>query len=358
MSADSGTNITGNDATQILADPTPEYSDQESDIRADVAALKEQYPARKDLSVAVAKLLFLKYGRMPTVALVRQYTERGSSTNINTDLKAFWGVLRDKLKLNVIAPDVPEGLVEYAGEMMSSFWARASEEARKVLDDERAEIEAQRQADKQAVEMAQYERDRSIEDANKAVERASTAESEREDAERALAVDRETFETKEVNYLERIADLERRLSALGQEKANIEKRFTDELEKMRIEREQSEAFLNGQNIHAMNMVEEARQQTRDEKERVRVQKADFDLKENILRQQMNGLRESLSTASNAAAEFKAKYESVSAERDRLIKQSEAQAKAVESLNSTIEKMVLQQANINSTSEKQEESDIM
>ena len=328
-------------------DNTNMTDSNEAQIQADVDALKAQYPVRKDLSVATAKLLFFKYDRMPTVASVRQYTKLGSTTNINTDLKVFWGVIRGKLKLNVIAPDVPEGLVEYAGEMMSSFWARASEDARKALDGERAEIEALRQADKQVVEMAQYERDKASEDANNAAARASVAESEREEAERVLAVEREAFATREENYLERIADLERRLSVLSQEKVDAEKRFTDELEKMRTERERSEEYLNGQNQHAMIMVEEARQQTREEKERVRVQQADFDLKENILRQQMNGLREEFSRANNVSAEYKAKFESANAERDRLVKQNASQADTIGRLNSTIEELVLRSSQVNS-----------
>ena len=74
----------------------------EAQIQADVDALKAQYPVRKDLSVATAKLLFFKYDRMPTVALIRQYTQLGSTTNINTDLKSFWGVVRGRLRKRII----------------------------------------------------------------------------------------------------------------------------------------------------------------------------------------------------------------------------------------------------------------
>ena len=319
----------------------------EAQIQADVDALKAQYPVRKDLSVATAKLLFFKYDRMPTVALIRQYTQLGSTTNINTDLKSFWGVVRAKLKLNVIAPDVPEGLVEYAGEMMSSFWARASEDARKALDGERAEIEALRQADRQAVDMAQYERDKAIERANSAADRVLASESERENAERALAVEREAFATKEANYLERIAQLEQSLNDSEKARLDAEGRFTQELKEERLARERSEEFLTGQNKHAMMQIEEARQQTREEKERLRAQKADFDLKENILRQQINGLREEFSRANNTVAEYKARFESANAERDRLVKQNASQADTIGRLNSAIEELVLQSSQVNS-----------
>lgn len=324
-------------------DITDMTKDKEAQIQADVDALKVQFPVRKDLSVATAKLLFFKYDKMPTVALVRQYTQLGSTTNISTDLKSFWGVIRGKLKLNVIAPDVPEGLVEYAGEMMSSFWARASEDARKALEEERAEMESQRQADKQAVELAQYERDRAVEGVAEAHALVSVTNAQREEAERTLAVEREAFATKEANYVERIEDLEYKLNASEQARVEAEKRFADGIEKMRVERERSEEYLNGQNQHAMMQIEEARQQVREEKERVRVQKADFDLKENILRQQMNGLREEFSRANNMSAEYKAKFDSANAERDRLIQQNASQADTIDRLNSTIEKMVLQQS---------------
>jgi len=56
-------------------------------------------------------------------------------------LSDFWKELREKGKVQIMQPDLPEDLCNMAGEVMSTIWAKAQHSAQESLVNLRHEIE-------------------------------------------------------------------------------------------------------------------------------------------------------------------------------------------------------------------------
>jgi chromosome segregation ATPase len=105
----------------------------EPQIRSQVEELKGQFSQTKDLYREVCALLFFRYGVTPTGNKLYQLVRKGSMSAPAEALALFWHDLREKSRVRIEHPDLPEDLKGAAGELIGSLWAKAQTQAQESL---------------------------------------------------------------------------------------------------------------------------------------------------------------------------------------------------------------------------------
>lgn len=121
-------------------------------IQAEIEQLKIQFPQTRDLYREACVLLFFRYGITPTANKLYQYVRKGSMSAPAEALNKFWLDLREKSRIRIERPDLPEQLREAAGDFAVALWVQAQEAAQASFSMQMAEANekvarAQREAD-------------------------------------------------------------------------------------------------------------------------------------------------------------------------------------------------------------------
>ena len=124
----------------------------ENQIQADVDQLRTQFPHTKDLYRETCVLLFFRYGITPTANKLYGLVRKGSMSAPANALDAFWRDLREKSRVRIESPDIPEGLRESAGEMVLAIWRRAQEGAADNFAQRLAEVAESIEINKRSAE--------------------------------------------------------------------------------------------------------------------------------------------------------------------------------------------------------------
>ena len=101
----------------------------EQQLQSEINALKPQFPDTKDIYREVCVLLFFRYGITPTANKLYQYVRRGSMSAPAEALNKFWLELRDKSRVRIERPDIPENIAVAAGDLISTLWNEAQNAA-------------------------------------------------------------------------------------------------------------------------------------------------------------------------------------------------------------------------------------
>lgn len=136
---------------------TPEFN--ESLLLADIDALRSQFPHTQDLYREVCVLLFFRYGVTPTTNKLYQLVRKGSMSAPAEALNRFWEDLRNKSRVRIEHPDLPESLKTAAGELVATLWSSAQGAAQEGLATLRSEAQAQVAEAHQAQAVAEADRD-------------------------------------------------------------------------------------------------------------------------------------------------------------------------------------------------------
>lgn len=132
----------------------------EQQLRAQIDRLRDEFPDTQDLYREVCVLLFFRHGVTPTANRLYQLVRKGSMTAPAEALSKFWDDLRQKSRLRIEHPDLPEDLKEAAGALTAALWSKAVSKARDDHQAYRDEIQAQIAEARVAVEAsADLERD-------------------------------------------------------------------------------------------------------------------------------------------------------------------------------------------------------
>ncbi|MFA7624147.1 MAG: DNA-binding protein [Pusillimonas sp.] len=124
----------------------------------DVERLRERFSQTQDLYREVCAVLFFRYGITPTTNKLYQLVRKGSMSAPSQALAAFWQELREKSRVRIEHPDLPEGLASTAGELVATLWTSAQAAAHESLAALRQDAEAVVQRIK--AEMAVLEREK------------------------------------------------------------------------------------------------------------------------------------------------------------------------------------------------------
>jgi len=131
----------------------------EKQLLADIDQLRSQFPHTQDLYREVCVLLFFRYGITPTTNKLYQLVRKGSMSAPAEALNKFWEDLRDKSRVRIEHPDLPESLKTAAGELVATLWSSAQSAAQERLTTLRSEAQAQVAEARQAQEKAEADRD-------------------------------------------------------------------------------------------------------------------------------------------------------------------------------------------------------
>jgi septal ring factor EnvC (AmiA/AmiB activator) len=113
-------------------------------IAADIEALRATCPDTRALYREVCGLLFFRYGITPTANKLYQYVRKGSMSTPAEVLTQFWGDLRERSRVRIDHPDLPEPLRERAGELVLELWGLARQGADEAFAARSRQVESDR----------------------------------------------------------------------------------------------------------------------------------------------------------------------------------------------------------------------
>ncbi|MFT3850264.1 MAG: DNA-binding protein [Propionivibrio sp.] len=226
-------------------------------IATEIERLREEFTDTQELYREVCVLLFFRHGITPTANKLYQLVRKGSMSAPAEALRVFWEDLREKSRVRIEHPDLPETLRTAAGEMVARLWTQAQETAEQnllVLRDQAAE--SIRSAH-EAQQFAETEKLGFQKELERLCQELQTVE------ERALRLERDFSSEKASNEA-----LSGQLISAGQQHKALEsaldgarREFTSELEKQRQALDRSEERLLGSEKRALLEIDRERQTT-------------------------------------------------------------------------------------------------
>ncbi|MDP1978025.1 DNA-binding protein [Undibacterium sp.] len=135
-------------------------------LLADIETLREQFPQTQDLYREVCIAMFFRYGVTPTANKLYQLVRKGSMSAPAEALNRFWEDLREKSRVRIEHPDLPEALKQATAEMAISLWMTAMGQAQESLTTYRSEVAEQlveAKAAKEAAEMSEQAANKAME---------------------------------------------------------------------------------------------------------------------------------------------------------------------------------------------------
>ena len=115
----------------------------EARLQTEIEALRTQYPDTQDLYREVCVVLFFRHGLTPTANKLYQLVRKGSMSAPAEALNRFWETLREKSRIRIEHPDLPQSLQDAAGEMVGALWQLAQTAAQEALGPLREDARAQ-----------------------------------------------------------------------------------------------------------------------------------------------------------------------------------------------------------------------
>ena len=124
-------------------------------LQGEIDALRVRFIDTQELYREVCTLLFFRHGITPTANKLYQLVRKGSMSAPSEALARFWETLRDKSRVRIEHPDLPNELRDAAGEVIGALWQRAQALAQDSLAASRSEAQANVLAAQAATEAAE-----------------------------------------------------------------------------------------------------------------------------------------------------------------------------------------------------------
>lgn len=229
----------------------------EAKIIAEIEALKDHDLETQDLYREVCTILFFRYGITPTANKLYQYVRKGSMSAPAEALAKFWTDLRDKSRVRIEHPDLPEGLKAAAGELVASLWSQAQAGAHEGLAVFRQEAQEQVTNSQQACKAADQARVAAQTEMNQTREAIRVANERILQLERNLAA--ESARTKSLEQQLEAASCQQ--NTLEAALAEARKDYWAELDKSRQELRRTEERLEANEKRALLEIDHERQLT-------------------------------------------------------------------------------------------------
>ncbi len=283
----------------------------ETEIQAEVEALKARFPETKALYREVCALLFFRYGITPTANKLYQFVRKGSMSAPSDALTRFWEELRSKAQVQIDHPDLPDVLKAAAAEAVQVLWVQATELARSENQALRLEAKAEVQAAQQEQQHAIQRAESAQADVRVLQERLDAASATLRGRDMELEAERRSHAA----TAGRVQELQRQIGDLQEQLERARADFSGELEKGRQAIAAADERAAGAQRHALMEVEQERMA------RVRLDKL-----AEALRGQLTELE---SRRSNQAAEASSATARLQAELDAAQLNARGQADVIE-----------------------------
>ena len=229
----------------------------EAKIIAEIEALKAQDLETQDLYREVCTILFFRYGMTPTANKLYQFVRKGSMSAPAEALARFWSDLREKSRVRIEHPDLPEGLKAAAGELVASLWSQAQTSAQDGLVIFRQEAQEKVTESLQAVATADQACVAAEAESNQTREALRAANERILNLERDLAGERARTQSLE----QQIESARHQQTTLEVALADARKDYSAELEKSRQELRRTEERLEASEKRALLEIDHERQMT-------------------------------------------------------------------------------------------------
>lgn len=229
----------------------------EAKIIAEIEALKAHDLDTQDLYREVCTILFFRYGITPTANKLYQFVRKGSMSAPAEALAKFWSDLREKSRVRIEHPDLPEGLKTAAGELVASLWSQAQTSAQDGLAIFRQEAQEKVTESLQAVATADQARVAAEAESKQTREALRAANERILNLERDLAGERARTQSLE----QQIESARHQQTTLEVALADARKDYSAELEKSRQELRRTEERLEASEKRALLEIDHERQMT-------------------------------------------------------------------------------------------------
>lgn len=208
----------------------------ESQIQAEIEAARQKISDTQELYREACAILFFRHGITPTANKLYQFVRKGSMSAPAEALARFWEDLREKSRVRIEHPDLPDTLKLAAGEMVASLWSQAQAAAQENLAGFRSEMQAAVAEALAAQASAESERTAALLELGQARQGIQTATERTLVLERDLAAERASNEALS-SQLEKAG---RQQEALETALTDARRDFSRELEKLRQALQRSE----------------------------------------------------------------------------------------------------------------------
>jgi len=200
----------------------------ERNLIDDVEKLRSQFPQTKELYREVCSLMFFRYGIQPTANKLYQLVRKGTMSTPAQAVSNFWIELRDKSRVAIEHPGLPENVREVAGNAFSVIWNAALEAANQNLDSVKGEMDQLRARYEKEASEAAIVLKKSHENTNQLAEEIRALKNELLEANKKILVDTEIL----ANQNKTLLELKNDKSKLEVELKNSKKEFSNEVNKM------------------------------------------------------------------------------------------------------------------------------
>jgi DNA repair exonuclease SbcCD ATPase subunit len=244
----------------------PENFSPNHSIHAEIDLLRQKCKDTQELYQEVCTLLFFRYGSTPTANKLYQLVRKGSMSAPAEALARFWEILREKSRVRIEHPDLPEALREVAGQTIAVLWQQAQKLAEENLTALRKEAQEGIRAAQAAAEEASHQEMEAQKSLQTIQERLQSCEEQLRIAEQKLARtegQKATLEEQLADTLQQRQRLETALQTSQQDfstqlehqraaAAAMEARYRSDLQRafQEVEHERSNALLVGRELKA------------------------------------------------------------------------------------------------------------
>ena len=229
-------------------------SDTESRLQVDIEELRERFPETRALYREVCGLLFFRYGVTPTANRLYSLVRKGSMGVPGEVLAQFWDNLREKARVKIDHPEMPEAIRQVAAQAVQGIWQAAAAAAA----DELANFRDTAECRAQEAEDQQHQAEVALDDARgqlalveaelKATDMASAELQKNLNAERAAHAATEA----------RLQEMRRQVEERDRQLAEARTQFSTELEHARQQVTQAEERAAGTERRVMREFDQER----------------------------------------------------------------------------------------------------
>lgn len=279
----------------------------EAQIRQEIDALRETASSTQELYRETCALLFFRYGITPTANKLYQLVKKGSMSAPAEALAKFWEELREKSRVRIEHPDLPESVKTTAGELVGRLWSEAQARAQESVSVFRAEAQASTHEADTARHAAEDARKFTVQELERTQAALRAAEERALELERTLAAERAGNKT----LREQVIDGKRKEEALEGALSEARKDFAAELEKLRAALQRSEERCEASERRALLQIDHERTAAaKAQKELTQARQAHLNVTEqhrtesDVLQRQLGNLRQELGVVEGGMAKMR------------------------------------------------------
>lgn len=228
---------------------------EETEILAEVEALKGRFSDTKALYREVCALLFFRHGITPTTNKLYQYVRKGTMSTPAEALAKFWDDLRSKARVEIEHPDLPTEVKTTAANAVAEIWHHATAAARDELAAVRIELQAEQERLRHDQTQAEQATAQARAEAQQLREQVSSAES----AARQVQAELEAERRAHAGAVARLQELQAQLEQARAQQQRLQEAFSADLASAREAVEAADRRAAASDKRALLEVEQERQ---------------------------------------------------------------------------------------------------